>query len=66
MMTVYCGDHELPIQLEDLGCGVGRIPCRECGGDGDATKFYSDQTEALAGSPKCVDYKGTGRLLIGL
>jgi hypothetical protein len=66
MMLVYCRDHELPIEVEDLGCGVGRIRCIECGGDGDAQKFYGDLTEAMAGSPKCVDCKGTGHMLVGL
>ena len=65
LMIVYCRGHELEMPVEDLGCYVGRITCLECVGDGDAEKFWPD-AKALTGSSRCIDCKGTGRMLVGL
>lgn len=45
--------------VQDLGGGVGRTACIECGGDGDWTKFHPDETLPARSVP-CVDCKGTG------
>ena len=67
-MTAYVGDRretEVPVVVADAGCGAGWVTCFECGGDGDWTKFYPEP-ETLAELLKCVECKGTGRVLIGV
>jgi hypothetical protein len=51
-------------EVQDLGGGVGVTDCIECGGDGDWTKFYPDETLPPRSLP-CVDCKGTGKRYIG-
>jgi hypothetical protein len=59
-VIVYCAlDNETTVEceVEDLGCGAGRIRCLECGGDGNWGKFAP---EIVGPDFKCVDCKGTG------
>ena len=67
-MTAYlgwCRTTEVEIAPVDMGCGAGEVPCFECGGDGDWTKFYPEP-ETLSEPMKCVACKGTGRVLVSI
>lgn len=67
-MTAYLGFSrmtEVEVEPVDLGCGAGEVPCFECGGEGDWTKFHPEP-ETLGGPLQCVDCKGTGRVLIAI
>jgi hypothetical protein len=48
----FSRETEVAVEVELLGCGAGRIVCRECGGDGDWLKFH-----------QC---KGTGWVLVSV
>lgn len=62
LMEIYRGERSaLQIEVEDLGCGVGRIACPECLGTGK-----SQWPVEMTGVVECIDCKGTGRLLVGL
>lgn len=52
-------------EVEDLGGGVGRTDCIECGGDGDWTKFHPESKSLPTHSIPCIDCKGTGKRYIG-
>jgi hypothetical protein len=67
-MSIWRGfsrDTEVEVDVEDLGCGAGRIVCRECGGDGDWTKFHPEPELHPEGIP-CIECKGTGRALVSV
>lgn len=67
-MVAYRGwsrDTEVEIAPVDLGCGAGEVTCFECGGDGDWTKFHPEP-ESLTEPLRCVDCKGTGKVLISI
>lgn len=67
-MIAYLGasrSTEVAVDPVDLGCGVGEVPCFECGGDGDWTKFYPEP-ETLTEPLQCVTCKGTGRVLVAV
>jgi hypothetical protein len=51
-------------EIEDLGGGVGRTNCIECGGDGDWTKFHPESGILPPRSIPCIDCKGTGKIYI--
>lgn len=64
-MTAYVGfERETGVGVEvlDRGAGAGEVDCFECSGTGD-WPFHPDP--ALR-DLKCVDCKGTGRVLIGM
>lgn len=52
-----------PIEFVCLDCGIGRMTCPECGGDGDWSKFHPEE---LSGPMPCVDCKGTGKVLVSI
>lgn len=54
---------EAPCTPVDLGAGAGRVPCFECGGDGDWTKFHPEPEK---GPYPCVECKGTGFVLVSI
>lgn len=56
---------EVAVAPIDRGCGAGEVPCFECGGDGDWTKFHPEP-ETLPAPLKCVACKGTGRVLVSI
>ena len=65
-MVAYFGfkrETQVIVQVEDMGCGAGKITCVECGGDGDWTKFHP---EPHLGPFPCVDCKGQGWILISI
>jgi hypothetical protein len=65
-MLVYCArncDTAVEIDVEDLGCGAGRIKCLECGGDGNWGAFAPG---IVPPEMKCPDCKGTGYLLVSV
>mgnify|MGYP000709281411 CR=1 FL=1 len=65
-MIAYVGflrDTEVEVTPVDVGCGAGQVPCFECGGDGDWTKYHP---EPELGPFPCVDCKGTGRIYISI
>jgi hypothetical protein len=67
-MTVFGGwlrETAIEAEIIDRGAGAGEIVCLECGGDGDWTKFHPEP-ETLAEPLKCVDCKGTGRILVSM
>lgn len=67
-MVAYLGHSrttEVAVEPSDLGCGAGEIPCFECGGDGDWTKFHPEP-KTLSEPLKCIDCKGTGRVLVSV
>jgi DnaJ-class molecular chaperone len=64
--TVYCArNNETAVELdvEDLGCGAGRIKCPECGGDGNWGKFAPGMAPS---EMKCPDCKGSGYQLVSI
>jgi hypothetical protein len=64
LMMVYCAlncDTAVEIDVEDLGCGAGRITCLECGGDGKSL-----WGEAMPGVEMCIDCKGSGYQLVSV
>lgn len=68
-MVAYFGskrETEVTVQVEDIGCGAGKITCVECGGDGDWTKFHPESDTLPQRSIPCVDCKGQGWILIGI
>lgn len=69
-MTAYRGferNTEVTVYPIDRGCGAGEVPCFECGGDGDWTKFApAELIESYGGHIPCIDCKGTGRVLIAI
>ena len=65
-MTAYLGikrETAVDCEVEDVGCGAGRVICFECGGSGDWTQFYP---EPELGPFPCVPCKGTGFQLIDI
>lgn len=65
-MAVYCAldcNTEVAADIEDLGCGAGRIGCIECGGDGNWGKFAPDIVGREFECPVC---KGTGHQLVSI
>lgn len=67
-MTAYLGGHrstEVAVVPVDLGCGAGLVTCFECGGDGDWTKVHPEP-ETLSEPLRCVDCKGTGKVLVSI
>ena len=67
-MTAFAGrncDQPIEVQSELLSAGAARVPCFECGGDGDSAKFHSER-EKLDRAVQCVDCKGTGYVLISV
>jgi len=64
-MTVYCGwtrnTAVLDLEIEDLGCGAGRVPCLECQGSG-VWAFM----EPEIGAQVCVACKGSGKILVSI
>lgn len=63
-MTVFCGflrNTEVAVQVEDAGCGAGRIACLECGGSG----VWAFMEPEIPAGP-CVDCKGTGEILVSI
>ena len=67
-MTAYLGwkrETEVSVSPCDLGCGAGEVACFECGGDGDWTKFHPEPHK-LSAPMKCVECKGTGKVLVSV
>jgi hypothetical protein len=65
-MLIYCAlNCDTPVEddVVDLGAGAGEIHCLECGGDGNWGKFAP---EIVGIDCKCLDCKGTGRLLVSV
>lgn len=65
-MVAYVGwrrDTEVVCEVESLDGVAGRVPCFECGGDGDWTKFHP---EPETGPYPCVECKGTGFVLVSI
>lgn len=63
-MVAYVGflrSTPVDVQPIDRGCGAGEVPCFECGGDGDWTKYHPEPEK---GPYQCVNCKGTGRVLV--
>lgn len=59
LMTIYLGfarETELVVDVQDMGCGCGRIICPECDGTGNWGPFYPDPVAW----EDCVVCKGTG------
>jgi hypothetical protein len=54
-------DTAVETDVGDLGCGAGRIPCRECRGTG---KFL--WPIEMTGIEMCPDCKGTGYQLVSV
>ena len=64
-MSIWRGfsrETEVEVEVEHMGCGAGRIICRECGGDGDWLKFHPEPELHPDGFP--VRRMGTGRILV--
>jgi hypothetical protein len=61
----FSRETEVVVDVEHLGCGAGRIVCRECGGDGDWLKYHPESELHPEGFP-CVECKGTGRVLVSV
>jgi len=67
-MSIWRGfsrETQVAVDVEDLGCGAGRIVCRECGGDGDGLKCHPEPELHPEGFA-CVECKGTGRVLVSI
>jgi len=67
-MTAFAGlicDQPVEVQAELLGAGAARVPCLECGGNGDWTKVHPEP-EKLDGPVQCAHCKGTGYVLISV
>lgn len=67
-MIAYLGskrETEVECWPVDHGCGAGQVPCFECGGDGDWTKFHPEPWRFPDGFP-CVDCKGTGKVYVSI
>lgn len=62
MMDVYVGasPDKRTYNVVDCGAGAGIIPCYECGGDGDWSKFHPEPDKIDKRYMQCVVCKGTG------
>lgn len=59
-MSAWAGENfatELPVEVEQVTPGVGRIACPECGGNQER---YQSFFPAELGITECVDCKGAG------
>ncbi len=67
-MIAYLGflrETEVEVHPVDLGAGAGEVPCFECLGTGDWTRFHPEPHLFPDGLP-CVDCKGTGKVLVSI
>lgn len=65
-MSVWGGQNfvtELPVHVEQVAPGVGRIVCLECSGDQERYRSYFPPE---IGVTHCMDCKGTGFVLINI
>jgi len=68
-MTAYVGftrNTEVSVRPIDCGAGAGLVPCMECGGDGDWSKFHPEPHTLKPEDRKCVDCKGTGQVYVSI
>lgn len=68
-MIAYRGFYrntEVEVEPLDMGNGVGQVPCFECGGDGDWSKYHPDPEITHKDQCPCVDCKGTGKVYISI
>lgn len=64
LAVVYCGfrrETEAVCEVEDMGCGAGRIDCLECSGSG----IWAFMEPEIPAGP-CVVCKGAGKVLVSL
>lgn len=59
--TGYPREYEWDEEVEDLGCGAGRIPCPGCCADGPISDDERDNDDL-----GCVECKDTGRVLVSI
>ena len=63
-MTLYGGrrlETSMPVEVEPIGCGVGRITCPECRG---RPAEYAALFPPEVGITQCVECKGTGYVYV--
>ena len=64
MMLVFGAhncDSSRKVEVENLGCGAGRIRCLECHGTGKC-----QWPVEMTGLVECVDCKGSGYILVSI
>lgn len=66
LMTLYGGEQlqsSMPVQVEEVAPGIGRIPCPECRG---RPLEYPSLFPPEVGISQCVDCKGAGSVFVSI